>query len=171
MIQRKQSLYILLIVITIIFTWVLNIKISSHSLIKEGLNTEIRMGFLKVDMTNVGLEVDGKEVVKPENTSFFNNALITLMSISGLLCLVTLFLYKNLKLQKTLLTVHYLIIAVIFYYVYYTHAELIKEFPSSSAGGFEWTTAVIVLLPIFNFLAINSIKKDIELLASVDRLR
>lgn len=171
MIQRKQSLYILLIVITIIFTWVLNINISSYSVVKEGLNTDIRLGFLKVEMTNVSLEVDGREVVKPEKTVFFNRALITLMSISVLLSLVTLLLFKNLKLQKTFLTVHYLIIALIFYYVYYTHAELVKEFPGSASSGFAWTVAIILLIPVFNMLAINSIRKDIELLASVDRLR
>lgn len=171
MIQRKQSLYLILIAFTIVFAWVLNIKICGYTVSIEGLATDIRMGFLSTEFTNVSLEKSGVEVVKSKVDTFYNLPLITLMSVSLILTIISLFLFKKLKLQKQILTFHYLIIALIFFYVYYTHAELVKQFPSSNPKGFVATTMIILLLPIFNWLSIKYIKKDIELLASVDRLR
>lgn len=92
--------------------------------------------------------------------------------ISALISLVSIFLFKNLPLQLRLTAFNFLFIALAIFYMVYkayqmnsTDGLTVSDFKVSAAA------ALPLLMIIFNYLALRGIRKDIELLASADRLR
>ncbi len=92
--------------------------------------------------------------------------------ISVLISLVSVFLFKNLPLQLRLTAFNFLFIALAIFYIVY------KAYQMNSTDGIsvidfkvKAAAALPLLMIVFNFLALRGIRKDIELLASADRLR
>jgi hypothetical protein len=172
MIQRKQTIYLALIVLLSGFATIFNLKISSFNVLNSGIKTHVALGITRAEFTTEALKI-GEEQVVPATIEKLpiNSPLVITISLSALLTLISIFQFKNLKRQKLLLTVNYVLMVLVFFFVYYTHIQLIKTFPEVTDAKFEWTRVLLVLLPAFNYVAINHIKKDIELLSSVDRLR
>ena len=83
---------------------------------------------------------------------------------TGLLSLVTIFLFKNRK-QQISFTVITLLVSVGSIVLYYLE---IKHF---TEGNYALTAIFPLLVPIFLFLAARGIRKDQKLVKSLDRLR
>lgn len=99
-----------------------------------------------------------------EVTAGSNFFILVFTIATGLLALITIFLYKNRPLQQKLALgglVAY-IITCVFYYLE------IKKF---TAGSFSLLSVFLFLVPVFFFLAIRGIYRDQKLIKSVDRLR
>ncbi len=146
-----------------------NLKISSFNVALGGIKTHVSLGIVSAEFQSDMPPVAGN-TVNAQQEGVNTPLLITLLSMI-VVTLISIFQFKNLQLQKKLLTFNYVVMVLVFFFVYYTHLQLIKTFPEVTDAKFEWSRILLVLFPAFNYLAISHIKKDIELLASVDRLR
>ncbi|MEJ8842870.1 DUF4293 domain-containing protein [Lacibacter sp. H375] len=91
--------------------------------------------------------------------------LLLIMSVAvGLLALITIFLYKNRKLQIRLsllgVTLQLVVLAVYF-----------QQTKTYVQGSFTLTSALSFIIPLFFILALLGIRKDEKLIKSMDRLR
>lgn len=87
-------------------------------------------------------------------------------TITIVLSLVTIFMYKSRK-QQLLLTVLNLLVSLMLIYLYYN--EIKTHFLSGGTLAF-WSIFTFAI-PVFLVLAMNGIRKDMRLLKSADRLR
>lgn len=169
MIQRRQTIFLAMIILLAGLAITFNLKISSFNVALEGVKTHVSLGIVSAEFqTDMPASVGPAIKVKQEGV---NTALLIAILSMIVVTLISIFQFKNLQLQKKLLTFNYVIMVLVFFFVYYTHLQLIKTFPAVTDAKFEWARVLLVLFPAFNYLAISHIKKDIELLASVDRLR
>ena len=169
MIQRRQTIYLAMIVILAGLTIIFNLKISSFNTVIEGVKTHVDLGLVSADY-QTEMPANGGPAINMKEEGV-NTPIVLSIALMAILTIISIFQFKNLGLQKKMLTLNYVVMAVLFFFVYYTHIQLIKTFTEVSDARFEWSRVLLVLLPAFNYLAISHIKKDIELLASVDRLR
>jgi hypothetical protein len=94
------------------------------------------------------------------------------LTLVALLSMATIFLYSNLNRQLTLVTSNFGAIAIVLINVY-----LIKGRIGGTNGitfqdlGVNWPLFLLLLVVVLNILAARGIKKDLDLLASADRLR
>jgi hypothetical protein len=86
--------------------------------------------------------------------------------------MATIFFYGNLNRQLTLVTANFGAIVIVLINVY-----LVRERISGTNGitfqdlGINWPLFLLLAILILNFLAVRGIRKDLDLLASADRLR
>ena len=91
--------------------------------------------------------------------------LLLILSVAvGLLALITIFLFKNRKLQirLSLLGIVLQLVALVIYF------QQIKTYVQ---GNFTLTSALSFIIPVFFILAWLGIRKDEKLIKSMDRLR
>jgi hypothetical protein len=96
-----------------------------------------------------------------------SNILLTITTVAaGLLALVTIFLYKDRKLQTRLSFVALLLscINLVLYFV-----EIRKFVPGE--GNYDLTAVIAIIIPVLIVLAIRGIYRDQKLVKSLDRLR
>lgn len=135
MIQRIQTIWLLL---AATFS-LLSLKFSFYSGVREN---------------NVFSELNGS-----------SNFLLLITSVAiALVALVTIFLFKNRKLQMQLSILGFLlqVIAVVIY---------VLQTQKFTEGNFTLTAVLTLLIPIFFILALMGIRKDEKLIKSMDRLR
>lgn len=101
-----------------------------------------------------------------EFTAKDNLLLVVLTSILGALLLVTIFLYKNRKLQLRL-AIASLLISLLNIYLYFEYGYH-KQIATSSVA---LTSVFTFLIPVFCVMAIGGIRKDMKLIRSLDRIR
>ena len=90
-------------------------------------------------------------------------AITIVTSLIGALCLLTIFLYKNRKLQMRLSFIALLLSAIdIWLYFFYK---------DESVSGVSLFSIFTFLIPIFILMAIRGIYRDIKLIKSLDRIR
>lgn len=161
MIQRKQTLFMLLLASVAILMITLDMNLLSGKL-KTGSEEAYKFE------VNVRKSIVLTEPVTDISGTSISYALI----ISALISLVSIFLFKNLPLQLRLTAFNFLFIALAIFYIVYkayqmnsTDGITVSDFKVKAAA------AMPLLMIIFNFLALRGIRKDIELLASADRLR
>jgi hypothetical protein len=91
----------------------------------------------------------------------------------ALISFIAIFLFKKLPLQMRLVAFNFLFILLVWFNMIYQIYKLNRtssiELVSSDLN--YVTLFIPAILLLFNLLAFKGIKKDIELLASVDRLR
>ena len=165
MIQRKQTLYMLVAVVCMaIFTFAkmftFNAASSSMTLYTYGYSIQ--------------------EVAAEPVSQLFNLravCMVLLAAISTLLMLVNIFLFKKRELQLSLLMSQYaLLVGIIGYGVYYVwsfssiYAESIAA-DSALTNVPGWSLCLPVVTLVMNFLAVRGVASDIALLRSVDRIR
>ena len=155
MIQRIQSVYLLLTTLLSLFFLkgsFLNFIEKSGSVIKITFNGILR------DTTGQSIEL----IEKLLPVSSF----IILIPVFSL---VTIFIFKNRKIQLWLaLSVIIFIIGFIFVLIYYSWI-VITEYRAEIVLGFKMVIPLLML--IFAVLAYQGIKKDDRLIKSYDRLR
>lgn len=158
MIQRSQTIYLLLVAI---LTGITTLFDNAHYLI--GDKVIYKYSIYKI------VPQDGGDIIIPGNWI----AQIVLVTTIVLLSFIIISRYKNRKLQLKLGAVNYLLIATLIISTYFS----IENTPLFLDRGDELTTLHYIgfYLPIaavsFQFLANRGIKKDEELVKSVERLR
>ncbi len=155
MIQRVQSIWLLLAVITLICLAFLplltkTVNGGNYGVYTSGIHTEIKVE-----------DVEQYGVIFAIPTITFNIA-------AGLLCFAAIFFFKNRRLQKWIIVAANFTIILLAILCFYSARELPGGFSgtSLSAGTFLPLVAVV-----FCLLAIRGIRKDEQLLRSADRLR
>lgn len=88
----------------------------------------------------------------------------------GLLCLVTIFLFKNRKLQFRL-SIIAIIIAIGYLILQYVSIEQFKKDNAIVTGSYHVGALLPILIVIFLIMAARGIYKDEKLVKSLDRLR
>lgn len=150
MIQRVQTIYLILVVICM---GLANAFAISYYDIGETVHTYSAQGF----------SIGG------ESKTYFPLMLIFIPS--ALLALISIGLYKNRKLQLNLNKLNYLLIlvSIAFMFVDFNTIEGLTETKKASAYGVSFFLPLAAL--VFNFLANRGIKNDDKLISSLDRLR
>jgi hypothetical protein len=141
MIQRIQSVWLLLAAAAAFLT--LEFSFYSGNIIKEGQPK----AFARLVATD--------------------NILLTVVTVAvGLLALVTLFLFKDRKLQTRLSLVALLLsgLNLVLYYI-----QVKKFIPHE--GNYDLTAVFAIIIPVLLILAIRGISRDQKLVKSLDRLR
>ncbi len=135
MIQRIQSLWLLFAVIASLAS----LKISFFS---------------GMDRDNLYKSVNG-----------MSHFLLMLLTVAvGLLSLITIFLFKNRKLQKQLTLAGILLQAGVLAFYFYL-------FSGYKEGSLSLTSVLSLLVPLFQILTLRGLHKDEQLIRSMDRLR
>ena len=165
MIQRKQTIYMLVAVVCMtIFTFAkmftFNAADSSMTLYTYGYSIQ---------------EMGAEPVSQLLNLRAV--CMVLLAAISTVLMAVNIFLFKKRELQLSLLMSQYaLLVGIIGYGVYYVwsfssiYAESIAD-GSALTNVPGWSLCLPVVTLVMNFLAVRGVASDIALLRSVDRIR
>ena len=155
MIQRVQSIWLLLAVITLICLFFLPLLTKTVDGVAHGIYT-----------SGVHTDIQGEEgsgyIVR------FAFSLITLNIAAAILCFAAIFFFKNRRLQKGIILVAILTIIVLGALCFYSAQELPGGFTGASIAAGTFLPLVAL---IFCLLAIRGIRKDEQLLRSADRLR
>lgn len=102
-----------------------------------------------------------------EKLTATNNFLLMILSVAvAIAALVTIFLYKDRKMQLKI-TFAILAVAVINVILFFRATTLFVP----NEGNYDWTAPMVFLIPVLLLLAIRNIYKDEKLVKSVDRLR
>ena len=98
--------------------------------------------------------------------------LITIWAITLLLNFITIFLYKNRKMQMKLISITIILLFVFIAVVFFYYSPLVEKKLSVAT---EFSKCVGIYFPVISFLflvlAFKRIKKDEKLVRSLDRLR
>ena len=144
MIQRIQSVWLLLAAAASFFS--LNFSFYSGNIIKEGVTPAVKTF---------------------ERITAQSNVLLLILTVGvGIASIITIFLYKDRKLQFRicLAAIFVSLINILLYYLQ------IKKFVPSE-GAYELTAIVVLIIPVLLILAARGIYKDQKLVKSLDRLR
>jgi hypothetical protein len=100
-----------------------------------------------------------------ESVTATSGILLLVLSVAVICAVViSIFLYKNRKLQLRIVLAS-LVISVINLYLYF------KETRTFSEGNYAITAIVVVAIPVLLFFAMRGINKDQKLVKSLERLR
>jgi len=153
MIQRIQSIYLLLVAIlnSLLFVFPLNEMISGEHVIRLSI-----LGLYDVTLEKSTLIAD----LFP---------LLAIVTVSILLSLIAIFLYKNRKLQMRISIYNSILgLGTIFLTLFYAY-QIANT--NQSQLGFSIGLVLPLIGSFFSFLAYKAIQKDDNLVKSVDRIR
>jgi lysylphosphatidylglycerol synthetase-like protein (DUF2156 family) len=162
MIQRKQTIYfaaVFLLSFILLWTNPTFFKIS-------GYTTDHKTGLTETGFSRTLLTENG-QMSEAANTLLSSTILMT-----GLVALICVFLFKMRKWQMILSLVNFLFMAVILFSMY--RYSLGMDYPfvgEKSTSSFTPWALVPLSLFVLNFLAYRGVKKDDELIRSIDRIR
>ncbi|MBS3915285.1 MAG: DUF4293 domain-containing protein [Bacteroidetes bacterium] len=157
MIQRKQSLYLLLIFLFAALCLFGNLKYAGFSDKEDKNKTELRYTTTEITQEN-----------SQHSVAKWINVLI-LASI-GIMALINIFLFKNRELQKKLCIYLTLVSALLILVMVLDFNTTRNTYPDSATypGVFSVFPVVMILL---SFMAWRGVRKDENLLKSMDRIR
>lgn len=164
MIQRKQTLYLLFILFICAYLLGGNpvmYEISGMDTWSKGTVGTIEVSILKIDR------------ISNETSQFYtwNSYLIYSLSAVSLLAFISIFLYKNRKLQLLLCGFNYLFMAISGVLMYFYIMDGIAWMSAAEASEMHYAFLISIILPVWNFMAIRGILHDERLIRSMDRLR
>ncbi|MBQ8863120.1 MAG: DUF4293 domain-containing protein [Rikenellaceae bacterium] len=166
MIQRKQSLYMLLGVVCLVLFALLpmftfNAADSSMRLYTYGF----------------ALSEGGDNYALTEGVNLRSLCMIALTAIAGVVMLVNIFLFRRRELQLSILMAEYaLLIGIVAfgaYYVWFFGDTYASTIPTGSAltNVPGWSLCLPFVALLTNYLAVRGVASDIALLRSIDRIR
>ena len=160
MLQRTQTLFLLAIIV--ICGTLSTVNIPFYSSEKENGTERVEVSFNKTEMI----------VMQPMKHSVTedNTLIISCLAIIGVLSIVSLLSFKNRKLQLLLTSLNFLAIGLLISLLY-VFSLGVDYFGQDGTSSFKISLGLIVLIILFNLLAFRGIKKDEELIRSMDRLR
>jgi hypothetical protein len=141
MIQRIQTLWLLIVAIAAFATYTLTLYI--------------------------GKIADGTQHIFELANDFI---LVLVIIFLGILAMICIFLYKNRKLQFKL-SVFGVIFSIAFIFLEYFRIESFKKEKLIQTGSYQIGALLPVIMVIFFFMAARGIYKDERLIKSMDRLR
>jgi hypothetical protein len=157
MIQRIQSVYMLLVAALSLFLLLFDPRLASY-------RTQEDIGF---EENTFGHIIQTQDSLHVGSTNIYPDLFAAYLCIG--LCLITLFLYRSRGLQIRMLNINYLFIfTMLTSMAYYTFSNL---HPEAKRIQDPFWLLIPVLMLLFNNLAIRGVKKDIELVSSADRIR
>lgn len=161
MIQRIQTVYMLLLAAVSVIIQLPDSTLLRLVLISDnGKQTVCNLSF-------TGLRISGEE---SSHIALGNSG--TAFLICGITALVAVFLFRRLALQLRLLSYNLIFMLLALFYTAYNIYKLQHVEGSVVSGvSFSWAIVLPVLMVVFNLLAVKGVRRDIELLASADRLR
>ncbi len=114
-----------------------------------------------------GNKLDATNVKTFQYLTASSSILILILTVASFVAaLITIFLYKNRKLQLRI-TLAVIIISLLDIFLYYRETKKFVE----GESGYNLTSLLMVAIPIFLILAARNIYKDEKLVKSMDRLR
>jgi len=141
MLQRSQSIWLLLAAVCGFLT----LKFPFFS--GHKLNSTIPVEYLSALGSSIG------------------NIIILILTVAiSVAALISIFLYKNRKLQLRIVVIS-LIVSLLTIFLYY------RETKNFVDGTYSFTAILSLIIPIFLLLAARGIYKDEKLVKSMDRLR
>jgi hypothetical protein len=114
-----------------------------------------------------GTLADGSQVLFALGDHFL---LVALIIALGILCLITIFVFKNRKLQLKL-TIFAIVLALGYLALQYFSIEQFKKDNAIVTGSYQVAALLPILILIFLIMAARGINKDEKLVKSLDRLR
>jgi hypothetical protein len=171
MIQRIQTVYLFLSGLIAVLALVLNIQIATGQGVYNGIQCHYHLGISKTSFVTNSIDKDDAKAVAVSISDYYHKDLIYFLVIVGLISLVGIFMYKNLQNQLRLTGINFVFILGALAYVFIKKYFVEKNLGPVSSVEWSWQISILALLPFFNYLSFKNIKKDIQLLASVDRLR
>lgn len=164
MIQRIQTIYLLLIALItglLIFVNPSFIEIQGY-----GLWTNNEVGFINLHFKTASWFI-GDELADTDSLPL---ATYTLAVISGL-AFISIFLFKNRRLQILLTAFNYIFILVLYILMVYYGVKYSGQVEQDNQIDIAIGLFFPLFLPIFNYMALRRINYDEELVRSTDRLR
>jgi hypothetical protein len=155
MIQRLQSLYLTLITLLSILFFTGNILSFTE---KPG-------SVITVAFNGIFRELNGQNSTLIEKLLPLSTIIILIPVIS----LITIFIFKNRKVQLKLTGFLIILIVVCIIALIHVSMSIISKFEAGISPGFKMILPVIML--IFSVLAYKGIRKDDQLVKSYERLR
>lgn len=162
MIQRKQTIYfaaVFLLSFILLWTNPTYYKVSGYTLDHKNGLTET--GYSSTLLTENG-----------QATEAANTLLSSTILITGMIALICIFLFKIRKWQMVLSLVNFLFMGVILFSMY--RYSLGMDYPfvgEKSTTSFTLWAFVPFSLFLLNYLAYRGVKKDDDLIRSIDRIR
>jgi hypothetical protein len=142
MIQRKQTLWLLLATIAAFLT--------------------LKFSFYTGNVLDITTNV---KTFKSLNAGSYGNMLITILSVAvGVIALITIFLYSDRK-KQILITGVNTVLSLIIIVLYYLQTKTFVN------GAYSISAILTLIIPISLIAAIIGIRSDEKLIKSVDRLR
>jgi hypothetical protein len=141
MIQRIQTLWLLIVAIAAFATYTLTLYI--------------------------GKSTDGTQQIFELANDFI---LVMVIILLGILAMICIFLYKNRKLQFKL-SVLGVIFSIAFIFLEYIRIENFKKDKLIQTGSYQIGALLPLIMVIFFFMAARGIYRDERLIKSMDRLR
>lgn len=150
MIQRIQSVYLLLVCILMAFT--------------------VFSPLLAVSTATGATVTFDSFGVFTKQISFFTWGIVSVAGICAIVPLINLFLYKKRKLQIKIGWITFLLI-LLFYVTVFVYFNALGNKHEVVFENIEYGIVLPLIALIFNILAILKIKKDDNLVKSLDRIR
>lgn len=149
MIQRKQSVYLLLAVIAIVCALCLPI------------------GYFVDEATSLVFKPMG--VTLMDGTQLSTWGLFALLVLGAIIPACTIFLFRNRRLQMRM-TLFHILLLVGYYFVLLFFCSVLKK-DLNSTFQFNWAICLPMVAIILDWLAFAAIRHDDEMVKAVDRLR
>lgn len=164
MIQRRQSLYLFIAVIFAFIYFFSSPQIASISGQVKDTNTNET---LRLNYTETAY-IDQQNNIVGEASS--NDYLKFTLLIIGIMGLLTIFLFKQRKLQLRLAAYLIMFDLLLIFLVFFQHHTATKLFATYETS-WQYFAFLPFILPVLHLLALRGIVHDIKLLQAVDRLR
>ena len=156
MIQRPQTLYFLAIAVLALMMIFSDISF---------FTIEEQDGALAVSV-----EYDETKITADEqNETMDNQEMVYSLAVIAALALFGLFSFKKRPLQVSLTSFNFLAILILIALMYYYSFS--KDYIDGMDGELTFSALLPVALLFFNFLALRGIRRDINLIRSMDRFR
>lgn len=166
MIQRKQTLYLLIGIVFILSYGLGNPQMAT---IKGAFQDSGSQSVAHVMLNHI--LVFSQTTLNAEPDFTVSNAFVVYtLIVIGALSFIALFLFKKRALQLRLVS-YLLIFDVLLYFMLFFQISMMKKLFVDPATTWSFYMATLLLLPLLHFLALRGIIHDIKLLKSVDRLR
>lgn len=170
MIQRVQSIWLLLAALTILSLLIVS-SLSAASVqenfILYGFGIKSFASTADVSSSSCELLLSGLKVPASGVTTNYNIPLFISVVLAGLINIVNIFNFRNRKLQVRIILLNIILILGLSFWL----SKIITSIPNVNAVNVEIGIAVPLVAIIFNLLAMRGIKKDEKLIKSADRLR
>ncbi len=160
MLQRPQTLFFLAIV------GICVMLMFSDTVFYTAENTTTKEKY--------SIEYDQTEMTAADGTAKEGNTwLVSFAAAIAALSLASLLAFKNRKLQALLSSFNFLFILglIVMMYMYSIHMSYFEGLNADVASSFTFAALLPLALLLCNFLALRGIKKDEQLIRSMDRLR
>lgn len=157
MLQRTQTLFILGIIIICSVLSLADVPIYE---IHNNNNSE--KVFVYYNQTHI-MNEDSNMI--ENNNLIFGSLLVIIIS-----SLINIFSFKNRKLQMLLTGFNYLFIFLLIALIY-NYSLHINYFENTGTSSFKYGVIFPIILVLFNILTFRGIKKDEQLIRSMDRIR